>query len=83
MRLHCRYAHTLHVLSATYGRKLDSVCVKPNADITSCQPVKRLALLKKNCESKNMCEVPVNSTTMGLVCAEVYKYLNVIFKCGE
>lgn len=86
------------IYAATYGREEDgrtlcpfrkglvdeSVILANETDDTSvCPEMNVTSQIMKLCDKKRRCIVTVNATYFGNHCKGIYKFLKVIYACGE
>lgn len=86
------------IYSATYGRVEDGRTLCPfrkenvgqsvilandTDDDSECPEMNVTSQLMKLCDKKRRCIITVNDTYFGKHCKGIYKFLKVIYACGE
>ena len=89
MNLRCQNrSFAITILAAIYGRSLPGRIVCLNTDHTLAVSDELLCKIdvfntvKELCDGKMNCTIPVNKRTLMDKCENVYKYLDVSYKCG-
>ena len=84
-------SQVMFVFTAIYGRKKEAgpcrfrqQLVGNDTNDKSLCPMRNVTLeIMGLCHKKKQCRVALNQTLLGTHCQGIYKYLTVIFKCGE
>ncbi|CAC5417412.1 unnamed protein product [Mytilus coruscus] len=77
--LACNRNHTLHIVSAMFGRSMVSVCSDNETEL--CQTPDALYIVTALCEGKRQCRIPATKALFGDSCGNIVSYVEVFYKC--
>ena len=86
LRLRCNKPRVLRIYAANYGRTEPgaSICPHVNISSTECRTSAALMTVTKICANRARCKVwATDSVFSGNPCPGTFKYLDVIYGCGE
>ncbi|XP_073731550.1 L-rhamnose-binding lectin CSL3-like [Misgurnus anguillicaudatus] len=82
----CHPYNFIKVSAANYGRTNRITCStgRPADQLSNvqCLQSSTLSVLTTQCDGKQDCSIPANSTVFGNPCVGTYKYLDVSYTCG-
>lgn len=77
--LACNVNHTIHIVSAMFGRSMLSVCSDNETEL--CQTPDALHIVQALCEGKLQCRIPAIKALFGDSCGNITSYVEVSYKC--
>ena len=82
MNLHCPAPKVLTIYGATYRQTKSDNCTRKSE---YCALDDKRNLTSERCEGKTVCNVTVDTSTMGDNCPGMLtlKYLKVMYRCGK
>ncbi|CAH3151555.1 unnamed protein product, partial [Porites lobata] len=85
LRLECQDPLTIRIYTAKFGRleSGNAICPHKNISNLNCQAPNTRDKMIERCAHRRKCTVRANSTYFGDPCPGTYKYLDVIYGCGE
>lgn len=85
MRLECDTYSVIQIYMAKYGRLEpgSSICPSVNIFTLTCRADRVLLKIATKCANRRICVIRANDATFGDPCPGTFKYLDVIYGCGE